>query len=102
MFDNHKSRKFVENAINNAVERGKSEPRPITPSRCDENFIALPQADELIKVWSQMSELRNDIAHVGMNLYAQPALKLKERVTLLYPRLQRLAEEILPERIAIK
>ena len=98
MFDNHNSRKYVEYAINNAVEKAKPSPRPITPSRCDDKFAALPQADELVKVWSQMTLLRNDIAHVGMNLNPQPAFKLKEKAVSLYPLLQKLGQELLPER----
>lgn len=101
MFDYANGRKSVEYAINNAVEKSKSSPRRITPSHCDEKFAALPQADELVNIWSQMSELRNDIAHVGMNLNPQSALRLKERAVSLYPRLQKLGQELLPERISI-
>jgi len=98
MFDYANSRKFVEAAINNAVEKNRRSPRPITPSRCDEKFAALPQTDELINVWSQVGKIRNDIAHVGMNLNPQPAEKLKRKARLLYPKLQKLALELLPER----
>lgn len=98
MFDPKKGRKPVEDAINNAVEKGKSSPRPITPSRCDEQFAALPEADELVKVWSQMTELRNDIAHVNMNLNPQTALKLKQKAVSLYPQLEKLGQELLPQR----
>ncbi|MDZ7950628.1 TIGR02221 family CRISPR-associated protein [Nostoc sp. DedQUE09] len=99
MFDKNKGRKYVEGAINNAVENRKALPRPITPSPCDEKLTALPQVEELLKVWSQMAELRNDIAHVGMNLNPQPALKLKEKALSLYPQLQKIAEELLPGRV---
>lgn len=101
MFDNANSRRPVENTINNAVEKRKSSPRPITPSRCDEKFAALPQADELVNIWSQMAELRNDIAHVGMNLNPQSASKLKDKAVSLYPQLQKLGQELLPERVNI-
>lgn len=101
MFDNANSRRPVENAINNAVEKRKSLPRPITPSRCDEKFAALPQVDELVNIWSQMAELRNDIAHVGMNLNPQSASKLKDKAVSLYPQLQKLGQELLPERVNI-
>ncbi|WP_413172307.1 TIGR02221 family CRISPR-associated protein [Anabaena azotica] len=101
MFDNANSRRPVENAINNAVEKRKSSPRPITPSHCDEKFAILPQADELVNIWSQMVELRNDIAHVGMNLNPKSASKLKGKAVSLYPQLQKLGQELLPERITI-
>ncbi|MBI1240427.1 TIGR02221 family CRISPR-associated protein [Umezakia ovalisporum] len=102
MFDNHNSRTPVENAINNAVEKGRLSPRPINPSRCDDKFAALAQADEFGKLWSQMTQLRNDIAHVGMNLDPKSALTLKNQAVSLYPLLQKLGQELLPERTAIK
>ncbi|MBN3873706.1 TIGR02221 family CRISPR-associated protein [Nostoc sp. JL33] len=98
MFDSEKSRKYVEGAINNAVEKSKQLPRSITPSRCDEQFTALSEADELIKIWSQMAQLRNDIAHVGMNLKPETAANLKKRTKLIYPQLQKLGQQLLPQR----
>lgn len=102
MFDYTNGRKPVESAINNAVEKRKSSPRTITPGHCDEKFAALPQAEELAIFWSQTTELRNDIAHVGMRINPQTALKLKEKVVSLYPQLQKFAQELLPERTVIK
>ncbi|WP_390693378.1 TIGR02221 family CRISPR-associated protein [Aetokthonos hydrillicola] len=102
MLDHRKGRKYVEDAINNAVEKTKVSSRPIIASPCDEKFAELPQTDELVKLWSQMTELRNDIAHVGMNLNPQPALKLKEKALSLYPKLHKLGEELLPERVCFE
>jgi CRISPR-associated DxTHG motif protein len=102
IFDDKKGRKPVEDAINNAGAKRRSSPRPITPSRCDKKFEILPQAEELVNVWSQMTELRNDIAHVGMRLKPATALKLKQKVVSLYPQLQIFARELLPERILIE
>ena len=98
MFDHENGRKFVEAALNNAVERNKPHPRPPLDSRCNEKFAALPEADELASVWNQMTELRNDIAHVGMNLKPQDAAKLKKKASSLYPRLQKLGESLLPQK----
>lgn len=95
MFDHENGRKFVEAALNNAVERNKPHPRPPLDSRCNEKFAALPEADELASVWNQMTELRNDIAHVGMNLKPQDAAKLKKKASSLYPRVQKLGESLL-------
>jgi CRISPR-associated DxTHG motif protein len=88
MFDNKKGRKYVEDALNNASEKLRPNPRPITPSECDEQFNALPKATELAKVWSQMTELRNDIAHVGMNTQPNTAAKLQQKALSLYPKLE--------------
>lgn len=102
MFDYHHGREYVENAIKNAVEKRRLSPRPITPSSCDEKFAALPQADELVRVWSQMIQLRNDIAHVGMNLSPQSAMNLKNSAVSFYPILDKLAHELLPKRTIIE
>jgi CRISPR-associated Csx2 family protein len=96
MFDHPNGRKYVEAAFNNAVEKNKPHPRPITDSRCDAQFAALSEAGELASVWSKMTELRNDIAHVGMNLKPQDAANLKKKASSLYPRLQKLGESLLP------
>ena len=98
MFDHPKGRKYVEAALNNAVEKNKPHPRLITDSRCDEPFAALSEAGELASVWSKMTELRNDIAHVGMNLKPQDAAKLKKKASSLYPRLKKLGESLLPQK----
>ncbi|WP_442945024.1 hypothetical protein [Nostoc sp.] len=45
-----------------------------------------------------MTELRNDIAHVGMNLNPQTALKLKQKAVSLYPHLEKLGQELLSQR----
>lgn len=98
MFDDKNGRNFVEAALNNAVEMNKPHPRPPLDSRCDEPFAALSEAGELASVWSKMTELRNDIAHVGMNLKPQDAAKLKKKASSLYPRLQKLGESLLPQK----
>ncbi|MDI9635365.1 TIGR02221 family CRISPR-associated protein [Kamptonema cortianum] len=95
MFDDKTGRRYVENALNNAVEKRKHEPRPITPSCCDEELEKLPEADNIAKVWGKMTELRNDIAHVGMNRDPKTAAKLKQNAVLLHEQLQKLAENLL-------
>lgn len=96
MFDYDKGRKYVEGALNNAVERRKKSPRTIEPSRCDELLEALPCVETLSKLWGQMIELRNDIAHVGMKLSPKPAALLKQKVEAMYPQLLELANVLLP------
>ncbi|MEP6519618.1 TIGR02221 family CRISPR-associated protein [Microcoleus vaginatus] len=98
MFDEKNGRNFVEAALNNAVEMNKPHPRPPLDSRCNEKFAALSEAGELASVWSKMTELRNDIAHVGMNLKPQAAAKLKKKASSLYPRLKKLGESLLPQK----
>ncbi|MFM6399462.1 MAG: TM1812 family CRISPR-associated protein, partial [Planktothrix sp.] len=84
MFDLYKGRKYAEKALNNGVEKRKKDPRPITPCDYDKNFEDLATADQLAEIWSKMTELRNDIAHVGMNLDPQSAEKIKIKAIELY------------------
>jgi CRISPR-associated DxTHG motif protein len=93
MFDYEKGRKAVEKALNNGVR--SRIPKNIQPGLYDGKFEALTQADEICKLWSKMSELRNDIAHVGMRINSQPAASLKRKVEELYPSLEQLAKELL-------
>lgn len=99
MFDLKKGREYAENALNNATENRKPDDkrRKTSPSKYDTQFEELSQADELVKVWSQMTELRNDIAHCGMNRQPQTATKLKEKTVLLYPKLEKIGKELLPQ-----
>ncbi|MBS0017742.1 MAG: TIGR02221 family CRISPR-associated protein [Arthrospira sp. SH-MAG29] len=91
-----KGRKHIENALNNGVEQRKPKPRPITPSNYDEQFDNLSQADELTIIWSKMTEIRNDIAHVGMNLNPSKANSLKNSAISMYPSLEEIAKQLLP------
>lgn len=97
MFDYPNGRKYVEAALNNAVEKNKPNPRPPLDSRCNEKFAVLPEADEVASVWSKITQLRNDIAHCGMNLEPQDAAELKKKASSLYPRLRKLGESLLTQ-----
>ncbi len=96
IFDDRMPRKPVETALNNAAEKKRQSPRQITPGECDEQFEALPEADELIDIWNQITELRNDIAHCGMRKEAQKAKRLKEKAESVVEKLQPLAQKLLP------
>lgn len=99
MFDYEGGRKHVEAALNNAVERRKENPRAMYPSRRDTELEALPCANVLAKLWGQMIDLRNDIAHVGMKLSPKPAALLKQKVETMYPQLVELAAVLLPDKV---
>lgn len=66
MFDNKNGRAEVEKALKNGVKIQAKQTIDST-SRCDEKLKSLPNKEELINRWQQITELRNDIAHVGMN-----------------------------------
>ena len=95
MFDLKQGRELVEKALNNGVERRKRAPRPLVPGQFDEQFEALPQAETLSILWSKVTELRNDIAHVGMRQSPQTASQLKQKVEALQPQLEQLADQFL-------
>lgn len=96
MFQLSGGRDTVESALNNGTEIRKKEPRPITPSPLDQAFEALPNVEQLTTTWSKMTSLRNDIAHVGMNLDPCSAKKLRKQAQKLYPELKGIADTLLP------
>lgn len=96
MFQLYGGRNDVELALNNATEIRKKEPRPVKNGSLDEDFEKLPGIDELTKTWSKMTELRNDIAHVGMNPDPSSAESLSKRAQNLYHELKAIANNFLP------
>jgi hypothetical protein len=94
LLDNLVGRPQVEQALNNGVERRKAG-QVLQPSPHDAPFEALEQAAELCRLWSRLTVLRNDLAHVGMNTAARPAQKLYQSAQALYPDLQTLAAQLL-------
>jgi CRISPR-associated DxTHG motif protein len=95
MFSNKNGRDEVELALNNGV-RIKSNKTVDTTSSCDDKLEKLANKDELVNLWDQVTQLRNDIAHVGMNSDPKSAKKLKDRFEKIYPSLSKLAASLLP------
>ncbi len=95
MFDNRDGRAEVERALNNGV-RIQAKKTVDTISRCDEKLENLQNKEELINRWQQITELRNDIAHVGMNPNPKTAQQLKDSFERIYPFLPELAKSLLP------
>ncbi|MBE9214603.1 TIGR02221 family CRISPR-associated protein [Plectonema cf. radiosum LEGE 06105] len=94
MFDNKNGRSEVEKALNNGGKiQAKKEINE--PSRCDEKLKEIPNKEELINYWQQITGLRNDIAHVGMNPQPKQAKQLKESFERIYPFLSQFAESLL-------
>lgn len=61
-------RDAVEHSLNNLAERRKPKPRsPLTPHR-DSDLHAVPHQSKLISLWIDVTVLRNDLAHCGMDL----------------------------------
>lgn len=95
MFSNKNGRSEVERALNNGA-RIQSKKTVDTISSCDEKLKNLANKDKLIGLWQQVTELRNDIAHVGMNPDPKLAKTLKDRFEKIYPSLSELVASLLP------
>jgi hypothetical protein len=92
LIDDKTVREPVEFALSNEAERLKDEPRPRFETSYDHPLQALLNHQEIGKVWSDLTQLRNDLAHVGMNLNPADAGSLRDRAKNLLPRLQALGE----------
>ena len=89
-------RQQIDYALNNgAALLQKKTPRG--PSEFDEAFEALPDFELLSQLWNELTQIRNDIAHVGMNKDPKSAKALQRRASELLPRLQAIAEILTPE-----
>ena len=94
LVDLDNERSPIEGALNNQsrLRSGKEVNRP---SSRDADVAALPALDDLIAVWGKMRDLRNDIAHVGMNEQPKSASTLYRKMTAIYPELNDLAQILL-------
>lgn len=95
LVDHRAEREPVENALNNVAEQQKPNPRPPLDSSYNDALRQLPQHQELGKIWSSLIDLRNDIAHAGMNPQPTDANKLCKKAHKLYPGLQAIGQDIL-------
>jgi CRISPR-associated Csx2 family protein len=91
-----KVRQPIAGALNNAVRRSRG--RPIDrPTPFDDDVATLPVVEELVAAWSRLRDLRNDLAHVGMNENPQSAERLCRAMNKLYPDLDELAAALLTD-----
>ena len=85
----------VGSALKNglAILRGKT---PEKASSFDDDFQALADYQELSQLRGQLSDIRNDLAHVGMRKKYRSAASLqKEAQEKIMPKLQKIAETFL-------
>ena len=88
MVDYEAARGPVEEALNNAVEASKPDGAPRRPSVYDAAFREMPQGKALVKLWSSLRDLRNDLAHVGMKPRPRPAAEVWRKAHSLYAQLK--------------
>jgi hypothetical protein len=84
----------IEDALNNEAERLRGGNRPSKETIYQASFQALSNHEEIGKLWDQLGNLRNDIAHVGMKPHPGQADILRKNAQQLFPRLQTLAESL--------
>ncbi len=81
----------VEGALNNICRQKAGKPLD-RPSAYDDLVAALPECETLTSIWGRLRDLRNDIAHVGMNERPKEASKLCRDMVDIYPLLEALTE----------
>lgn len=95
---NHPNGRFsIEEAINIVcnLRRSPEERREMITTNYSNQLNQLENVGEICKLWSRVTELRNDIAHVGMNPNPKSAGKLKKSAKSIYPDLVKMAEVLL-------
>jgi hypothetical protein len=89
----HKAiREPVEFALGNAAEQLRPQTEARVPRETPYNPLlqALPEYEEIGQLWHELTQLRNDLAHVGMRLHPLKADQLRKSALALYPRLHQL------------
>ena len=88
-------RQPIEFALNNEAERLRREERPLLQTIYEADFQKLSNAKEIGKLWGDLANLRNDIAHVGMKTTPRSAARLRKNAQTIYPELEDLADRII-------
>ncbi len=95
LVDNKQVREAIEFTLSNEAERLKDKPRPPRETQYDAPLQTMANHKEIGQLWGELTQLRNDIAHVGMQPKPRSAESLRKNAVVLYPRLERLGEVIL-------
>jgi hypothetical protein len=88
---NNSIRGQVENALNNAAADQKSKNNPRgkrLDSLYEKNMQDLVEVEDIGKLWDKLRQIRNNLAHVGMNPHKMPASKLKVHAIEYYKDLE--------------
>lgn len=93
-FDNRILRKKIEKQYNDAT-RIQIEFKDESINHFSAELKALPVSEMVIKNWSKLSQMRNDIAHCGHRLNAQSAASLIRDAKSVYQDLSQISEALL-------
>jgi hypothetical protein len=58
-------------------------------------FDELPESQQVAKLWSELTQLRNDVAHCGMRASVAPIARINQRAREVVPRLKALLKDVL-------
>lgn len=94
-FDYEENRRLIEKTLNNAVELSRPNHRKVETSPFDEGFKKMPEHAMIYKLWGKITDVRNDIAHVGMRIAPQTAIQLEQKVKAFMPQLEKLMDVLL-------
>lgn len=64
--------------------------RPFEPTDLSDHFEDLPDADGIVSVWMAIGDLRNDLAHCGMNEQPMPVRVIERRTAAVVAALEAL------------
>ena len=87
-------RQQIDYALNNGSACLQNK-KPKGPSDFDQGFQSLPDYQSLSQLWNELTQISNDIAHVGMNKDPKSAKALQKRASDLTPRLKEIAETLI-------
>ena len=89
------SRNSVSLALNNGLAVLQNR-EPATASNLDSAFQELADYQDYSNLWGQLSEIRNDLAHVGMRRNYRPGASLQRQAQQrILPRLRQIAQALL-------
>lgn len=87
-------RQPIAGALNNMVRLTRDEVID-RPTDFDDVVGSIPIVEDLAMTWNKLRDIRNDLAHVGMNRNARSTASLRRAMVGLYPDLLALASALL-------
>jgi hypothetical protein len=80
------TRNCIEKTLNYQKGAHSNDTKNMFPTKIQGIFCSLPDVVELVSYWSELSELRNNLAHCGMNRDETPINRLLGNATTLLDR----------------
>jgi hypothetical protein len=84
------TRSSVEKELGQALQQRKQKTTDVAAEETQVDLSALPSHEEIVQLYGELGDLRNDLMHAGKRKGALPAQKVEERAHTLYGRLKAL------------